>query len=125
MKKSTVYIIFVLMMVLLGAATLIANQVREREKPFDIGDYSAADPAAAMDAYRASGSDEDLVYLLKILCYRYKIEGDETVLPDIRSYGQELLDRAKSQAVDLEKMDKDQDGTVLQILNVIRSTGAK
>ena len=125
MKKSTVYLIFILMMVLLAGVTLIANQIREREKPFDIGDFSAADPAAALEAYQSSGSDDDLVYLLKILCYRYKIEGDETVLPDIRTRGQELLERAKSQTVDLEKMDMDQNGAILQILNVIRSTGAK
>ena len=125
MKKTTVYLIFALMMVILLAVTLVANQVRDREKPFDIGDFSAADPASAMDAYRSSGSDEDLVYLLKILCYRYKIEGDETAVPDIRTFGQELLERAKSQTVDLEKMDRDQEGAILQILNVIRSTGAK
>ena len=125
MKKSTVYLIFVLMMVMLLAVTVIAVHFRHEEKPFDIGDLSGADPEKALSVYRESGSDVDLVELLKILCYRYKIVGDETVLPDIRNYGQELLERAKSQTVDLEKMDKDQNGAILQILDVIRSTGAK
>lgn len=125
MKKSTVYLIFVLMMVMLLAVTVIAVHFRHEEKPFDIGDLSGADPEKALSVYRESGSDADLVELLKILCYRYKIVGDETVLPDIRNYGQELLERAKSQTVDLEKMDKDQNGAILQILDVIRSTGAK
>ncbi len=125
MKKSTVYLIFVLMMVMLLAVTVIAVHFRHEEKPFDIGDLSGADPEKALSVYRESGSDADLVELLKILCYRYKIIGDETVLPDIRNYGQELLERAKSQTVDLEKMDKDQNGAILQILDVIRSTGAK
>ena len=125
MKKSTVYLIFVLMMVMLLAVTVIAVHFRHEEKPFDIGDLSGADPEKALSIYRESGSDADLVELLKILCYRYKIVGDETVLPDIRNYGQELLERAKSQTVDLEKMDKDQNGAILQILDVIRSTGAK
>ena len=125
MKKSTVYLIFVLMMVMLLAVTVIAVHFRHEEKPFDIGDLSGADPEKALSVYRESGSDADLVELLKILCYRYKIIGDETVLPDIRNYGQELLERAKSQTVDLEKMDQDQNGAILQILDVIRSTGAK
>ena len=125
MKKSTVYLIFVLMMVMLLAVTVIAVHFRHEEKPFDIGDLSGADPEKALSIYRESGSDADLVELLKILCYRYKIVGDETVLPDIRNYGQELLERAKSQTVDLEKMDQDQNGAILQILDVIRSTGAK
>ena len=123
MKKSSVYLIFVLMMVMLLAVTVVAVRLRQEEKPFDIGDLSGADAEKALSVYRESGSAEDLVDLLKILCYRYKIEGDETVLPDIRSYGQELLDRAKAQTVDLEKMD--QNGDILQILNVIRGTGAK
>ena len=123
MKKSWVYLIFVLMMVMLLAVTVIAVRLRQEDKPFDIGDLSGADPENALSVYRESGSAEDLVDLLKILCYRYKINGDETVLPDIRTYGQELLDRAKAQTVDLEKMD--QNGDILQILNVIRGTGAK
>ncbi|MBQ6509774.1 MAG: hypothetical protein IJI07_09915 [Flexilinea sp.] len=123
MKKSSVYLIFALMMVMLLAVTVVAVRFRQEEKPFDIGDLSGADPEDALTAYRESGSAEDLVDLLKILCYRYKIEGDETVVPDIRTYGQELLDRAKAQTVDLEKMD--QNGDILQILNVIRGTGAK
>ena len=123
MKKSSVYIIFTLMMVMLLAVTIVAVHLRQEEKPFDIGDLSGADAEKALSVYRESGSAEDLVDLLKILCYRYKIEGDETVVPDIRTYGQELLDRAKAQTVDLEKMD--QNGDILQILNVIRGTGAK
>ena len=123
MKKSSVYLIFVLMMVMLAVVTVIAVRVRQEEKPFDIGDLSGADLEKALSVYRESDSPEDLAELLKILCYRYKIEGDETVLPDIRTYGQELLDRAKAQTADLEKMD--QNGDILQILNVIRGTGAK
>ena len=123
MKKSTVYVVFILMLVLLAAVTWIAGAKRESERPFDIGDLSGADPAEAEKAWQESGSAEDLVSLLKILCYRYKIEGDGSVVPDIRNYGQKLLDMAKARTADLEKMDEN--GDILQILNVIRSTGAK
>ena len=123
MKKTTVYLIFILMLVLLAAVTWIAGVKRESERPFDIGDLSGADPAEAEKAWEESGSAEDLVSLLKILCSRYKIEGDGSVVPDIRNYGQKLLDMAKAQTADLEKMDEN--GDILQILNVIRSTGAK
>ena len=123
MKKETIYLVFTLMMVLLLAVTYISARMRENEKPFDIGDFSGADRSASEAAFFEEGSDEKLIDLLKLLCYAYKIEGDETVVPQIREYGQMLLDRAKTGSTDLEKLDEN--GDVLQILNVIRSTGAK
>lgn len=123
MKKNTVYLVFALMMVLLITVSLISSQIRDKNKPFDIGDLSGIDRAETEAAFQKSGSDESLIDHLKVLCYDYKIKGDETVIPQIRQYGQILLDRAKSGSTDLEKMDKN--GEILQILNVIRSTGAK
>ena len=125
MKKSTVYTIFALMVIGLLAVTWISANIRQKEQPFDIGDLSGADRSAAAEAYAADGSNENLITLLKILCYQYKIEGDGTLVPEIRQYGQELLDRAKTQTIDLEKTDREQNGEILQILNVIRSTGAR
>ena len=123
MKKGTIYLVFTLMMALLLAVTYISARMRENEKPFDIGDFYGADRSASEAAFLEEGSDEKLIDLLKVLCYAYKIEGDETVVPQIRAYGQMLLDRAKTGSTDLEKFDEN--GDVLQILNVIRSTGAK
>ena len=123
MKKSSVYLVFALMMVLLMAVTLISSRIRDANKPFDIGDLSGIDRVEAEKTFQESGSDGSLIAFLKVLCYDYKIEGDETVIPQIREYGQMLLDRAKAGSIDLEKMDKD--GDILQILDVIRSTGAK
>ena len=125
MKRSTIYTIFALMLIGLLAVTWISANIRQKEQPFDIGDLSGADRAAAAEAFAADGSDENLITLLKILCYQYKIEGDETLVPEIREYGQELLDRAKDRTIDLEKTDREQNGEILQILNVIRSTGAR
>ena len=125
MKRSTIYTIFALMLIGLLAVTWISANIRQKEQPFDIGDLSGADRAAAAEAFAADGSDENLITLLKILCYQYKIEGDETLVPEIREYGQELLDRAKDRTIDLEKTDREQNGVILQILNVIRSTGAR
>lgn len=125
MKRSTVYTIFALMVIGLLAVTWISANIRQKEQPFDIGDLSGADRAAAAEAYAADGSNENLITLLKILCYQYKIEGDGTLVPEIRQYGQELLDRAKDRTIDLEKTDREQNGEILQILNVIRSTGAR
>lgn len=125
MKRSTVYTIFALMVIGLLAVTWISANIRQKEQPFDIGDLSGADRTAAAEAFAADRSDENLIALLKILCYQYKIEGEKTLVPEIRTYGQELLDRAKAHTVDLEQMDREQNGEILQILNVIRSTGAR
>ena len=123
MKKSTIYTVFFLMLLMLLFTTYMGGRMREMDQPFDIGDYSGADPAAAEQAFLDSDSNESLIEMLKVLCYRYKIEGDETVIPKIRRYGQELLDRARVETVDLEKMDEN--GEILQILSVIRGTGAR
>ena len=115
---------FALMLLLLSLGTLLAMTMRRQSAPFDIGDYAADDPAAAAAQFEQSGSDEDLVYLLKVLCYRYRVMNQADAATDIRRYGQQLLDRAKAGKTDLEALD-DADGTLLKVLAVVRECGAR
>ncbi len=119
MTRGKTYTIFALMIIFLIAATLYASLQREAKEPFDIGDYSAFNINETKQKFKESGSNEDLAVLLKVLSWQYKVKNNEAVIPDIRSYGEELLNRAKAGEVDLQKMDED--GTLLQVLSVIRS----
>lgn len=113
-----------LMLALLVFGTLLAGMLRRSSERFDIGDYSAADVAAVREVWEQSGENADLVALLKVLSYRYVVLGEEDLAPELRSRGQELLDRAKAGEADLEALD-DKRGALLQVLAVIRELGAK
>lgn len=114
---------FGLMLVLLAAGSLLAASLRQSQAPFDIGDLSGADWAAAREAFEESQSNGDLVTLVKILCYRWKVQADETAKPDIVRYGTLLLDRARAGDIDLEKADDPE--IMLPVLAVVREAGAR
>ena len=64
------------------------------------------------------------MYLLKTLSYHYVLQEEEALGPEIRALGQELFDRARAGTADLEALD-DEEGTLLQVLSVVRQLGAK
>ena len=119
MKKMTLMTTVVALLFL--AATLLGGQLQQ--KPFDIGDLSGVDVAAAEAAFVQSQSNEDLVKLVKALCWRYAAAEDESVAEPLVKYGQMMLDRAKAETLDLEFAD-DPDH-MLQVLEVVRGLGAK
>lgn len=110
-----------LMVALALAGTLLAGNLRQT--PFEIGDYSGVDIAQAEADFAASGSNEDLILLLKALCWRYQVQGEEAAREPLLGYGQMLLDRARAETVDLETLDEPD--VMLQVLEVIRGVGAR
>ena len=119
MKKMTLMTMVVALMFL--AATLLGGQLQQ--KPFDIGDLSGVDIAAAEAAFEQSRSNEDLVKLVKALCWRYRAAEDASAAEPLVHYGQMMLDRAKAEEIDLEFVDDA--NHMLQVLEVIRELGAK
>ena len=115
--------VFGLMVLLLVLGSLMASTLQHSRTSLSIGDFSRADPAAAKAAFEGSRTDRDLVTLIKILCYRWKVQGDEATRPDLARYGTLLLDRARAGESDLEKAD-DPD-VMLQVLALIREAGAR
>lgn len=120
MKKMTVQTLLLALAFL--AATLIGGQLQQ-EKAFDIGDLSTVDIAQAEAAFEQSQSNEDLVKLVKALCWRLRVAEDEAASEPLAAYGQLLLDRAKAEQVDLEYVDNPDH--MLQVLAVIRELGAQ
>ena len=61
---------------------------------------------------------------LKVLCYKAEVEGDQSCIEAIETYGTELFDMAKAETIDLEELGE-QDETLLDLLKIIRSYGAR
>lgn len=114
---------FAVMLVLLAVGSLLAAHMRQSQEPFDIGDYSAADLPGAQAAFEESQANGDLVTLVKILCYRWKGEGEETAKSLLVRYGGLLLERAKAGEIDLEKADDPE--VMLQVLAAVREAGVR
>lgn len=119
--KTNMTVATLVMIALALAGTLLFGGFRE--EPFVIGDWSGVDIPQAEADFAASGSNEDLVLLVKALCWRLEAAGDESAWEPLARYGQALLDRAKAETVDLETVD-DPD-VMLQVLRVVRRVGAK
>lgn len=100
---------------------LLSGQLRQEE--FDIGDLSGVDVAAAEAQFVQSQSNEDLVSLVKALCWQYCIAENDAVAEPLRAYGQLMLDRAKAETIDLEHVDNPEH--MLQVLRVVRELGAR
>ena len=119
--KTKMTVMTVFMIILLTAGTLLTGQFKE--EPFDIGDFSHVRIEEAEEAFEISQTNEDLVFLCKALAWQLEVKQNENVRDKLNQYGQELLDRAKAEAVDLETVDDTE--IMLKVLKVIRSTGAK
>ena len=106
------------------AAVFIGSRMMKAQEGFPLGDLSGIDPAVSLSAYEESGDAVDLIEYLKVLCYKAEVEGDQSCIEAIETYGTELLDMAKAETIDLEELGE-QDEMLLDLLKIIRSYGAR
>lgn len=99
------------------------GQRKRAQQPFGLGDYSSADVENLVENFNQSGSNSDLVVLLGALCYKAKMEEDESVIPSIQSYGTELFDRARNETADLQTLDTEE--RMLELIGLLKQFGAK
>ncbi len=121
-KKTNAHLYVAILVLLMIVGTLIASQLKQQASIFDIGDYSAISVDDAEAAYKNSKSTKDLLLLLKTLAYRQEVLGEKNLKNKIATYGTLLLDRAKTQDLDLSKQDEEH--IMLQLLRIIRQAGA-
>lgn len=121
-KKTNTHLYAAILVLLMIVGTLIASQLKQQASIFDIGDYSAISVDDAEAAYQNSKSTNDLLLLLKTLAYRQEVLGEKSLKNKIADYGTLLLDRAKTQDLDLSKLDEEH--IMLQLLRIIRQAGA-
>ncbi len=125
-KKKTnapvVRILSVAMAVIGVVACVFAVRLQKQQQPFGLGDYSDADVAALEESFDRSGSDKDLVELLKALCYQAEVADNHSMDGDIAKYGSELLSRAKAGETDLSLLDEET--VMLELIGLIKEYGA-
>lgn len=123
-RQKTTRLLSLLTAVLCFVAIGVGSQMLKSREGFPLGDFSGVSAEDAREAYEAGGGAEDLIYLLKVLCYQAEVEGSEDAAAEIVRYGTQLLDMAKAETIDLEVLG-DADETLLDLLKMIRSYGAK
>ncbi len=117
--KSTAFFYSVLTGFIFLTVIFVTMSKSQNEQVFDIGNYSQYDVSLAESAFLSTSSNEDLLLLIKVLCYQYKNRGDNAAAQPLRKYGDILLSRAKSEEIDLQTVDNEE--IMLKILGVIRS----
>lgn len=117
--KSTGLILSILSGLMLLAVLMIMGNAQSNGEKFDIGDYSAYKIEQIENQYLNDNKNENLVLLLKVLCYKHQVEGDKSLSEKIALYGAELTIRAKKEQIDLQTIDDEK--IMLQIIDVINS----
>lgn len=122
-NRTAARILSVVMVVLCMAAAGVGVRLSQEEKPFSLGDFSQVSLEETLEEFQRSRSSEDLVTLLKVLCWQ-AVEGNNPEAEEmIARYGTELFDRARAGETDLSALGDDE--TMLELLRLIRSFGAK
>jgi len=123
-NQKKVRILSLLTVLLCFVAVFVGSRMMKAQEGFTMGDFSGIDPVATLAAYEESGDAKDLIHHLKVLCYKAEVEGDQSVIEEIETYGNELLAMAKAEEIDLEVLGEE-DETLLDLLSAIRSYGAR
>lgn len=114
---------FLSVIVVLACMVLSGLAVRgQKSGEFLLGDYRGVAIQDAREAYETSKTAEDLIYLLKVLCYQAKVENVQGLEPEIVGYGTELFDLAKMETIDLAELGETDD-TLLELLQLLRDYG--
>lgn len=122
-NRTAVRVLSVVMVVLCMAAAGVGVRLSQEEKPFSLGDFSQVSLEETLEEFQRSRSSEDLVTLLKVLCWQ-AVEGNNPEAEEmIARYGTELFDRARAGETDLSALGDDE--TMLELLRLIRSFGAE
>lgn len=107
----------------MGLSIFAVRAGKGTQPEFQLGDFSGVSVEEKQKAFEESQSSEDLVELLKVLCYQAVVEENKAVEPLIVEYGTLLYDRARAEEVDLSTLGDDE--TMLELLRWIKNFGAK
>ena len=121
-NRTAARFLSLLVAVLCMAASAVGIRLSQKSAPFSLGDFSQVSLQEQLDAFQASQSNEDLVTLLKVLCWQAVEDDNQTAELLIAEYGTLLYDRARAGQADLSALEDDE--TMLELLRLIRSFGA-
>ena len=121
-NRTAARFLSLLVAVLCMAASAVGIRLSQKSAPFSLGDFSQVSLQEQLDAFQASQSNEDLVTLLKVLCWQAVEDDNQAAELLIAEYGTLLYDRARAGQADLSALKDDE--TMLELLSLIRSFGA-
>ena len=121
-NRTAARFLSLLVAVLCMAASAVGIRLSQKSAPFSRGDFSQVSLQEQLDAFQASQSNEDLVTLLKVLCWQAVEDDNQAAELLIAEYGTLLYDRAMAGQADLSALEDDE--TMLELLSLIRSFGA-
>jgi len=121
-NRTAARFLSLLVAVLCMAASAVGIRLSQKSAPFSLGDFSQVSLQEQLDAFQASQSNEDLVTLLKVLCWQAVEDDNQAAELLIAEYGTLLYDRARAGQADLSALEDDE--TMLELLSLIRSFGA-
>ena len=111
------------MILLCTVLIVLVSKGQYSKREFTLGDFSGVSVAQAEETFEDTGETEDLLTLLKVLCYHAVVEGEVSSEEKIAHYGTILYDRAKDGQVDLSTLGPDEE--MSELLSWIRSFGAR
>jgi len=120
-SKTTRILSLIFLVVTMVIAIVAAKAVKNRDAVFGLGDYKDKNLTDYIEQFEEDESDESLIELLNLLCYKSEVEKDDSVIDLIQQYGTILYDRVKAGSLDLEELDDD--GTISEMLGYIRKYG--
>ena len=83
-NRTAARFLSLLVAVLCMAASAVGIRLSQKSAPFSLGDFSQVSLQEQLDAFQASQSNEDLVTLLKVLCWQAVEDDNQTAECRIR-----------------------------------------
>lgn len=123
MNRSKTTILSLLIVAACMVAGILGARASRGEQTFSLGNFSGIQPECAVETFEEDPSNENLVSLLKVLCYWAQVEGDETVPPLIAEYGSLFYDRVREGEADPSELGSDAE--MMELLQWVDSYGAK
>ena len=123
MKRSKTTMLSLLLVAACMTAGILGARASRSEQGFSLGDFSGIQPLEAVEVFEQDPTNENLVHLLKALCYWAQVEGDEDVQPLIAEYGSLFYERVREEEADPSELGSDEE--MMELLRWIDDYGAK
>lgn len=123
MKRSRTTLLSLLLVAACMAAGILGARASRGEQNFSLGDFSGIQPLDAVEVFEQEPSNENLVHLLKVLCYWAQVEGDKDIPPLIAEYGSLFYERVRDGEADPSELGSDEE--MMELLQWVDSYDAK
>lgn len=123
MNRSKTTILSLLIVAVCMVAGILGVRASKGEQVFSLGDFSGTRPQYAVEVFEQYPSNENLVLLLKVLCYWAQVEGEKAIEPLIAEYGSLFYERVREGQADPSELGSDAE--MMELLQWVDSYGAR